>query len=118
MPTLQIFHRPVSQGARVSPAGLCQYRETHQYLGPGCLCPLLQLLSEEPKFTETAIYLTMVGHYKGEYVAECAKGQCGYLGESACLLKYSSFMFNHCPVPLERVYSMRVIPVKAFPLQG
>jgi len=66
----------------MSPAGLRKYCEICQYLGPGCLCPLLELFSEEPVFTEAAIYLTTFGRYEGEYVAECARGHCGYLGQS------------------------------------
>ncbi|KAM6503021.1 hypothetical protein JOM56_002998 [Amanita muscaria] len=57
---------PVSEGARVPPAELRQYREAHQYLGPGCLCPLLEPLSEEPVFREAAIYLTWFGRYEGD----------------------------------------------------
>jgi len=66
----------------MSPAGLHKYCEICQYLGPGCLCPLLEPFSEEPIFTEAAIYLTTFGHYEGEYVAECARSHCGYLGQS------------------------------------
>ena len=73
-------HRPVSGGVCVLPSELRRYRATHQYLGPGCLCPLLEPLSKEPAFTEAAIYLTIIGRDQGEYVAECAKGRCGYLG--------------------------------------
>jgi hypothetical protein len=76
------IHRPVSEGVRVPPAELRQYREAHQYLGPGCLCPLLEPLSEKQGFREAAIYITMLGCYQGEYVAECAKSRCGYLGRS------------------------------------
>ncbi|KAM6490167.1 hypothetical protein JOM56_014361 [Amanita muscaria] len=91
---------PVSEGARVPPAELRQYREAHQYLGPGCLCPLLEPLSEEPVFREAAIYLTWFGRYEGEYIAECAKSQCRYL------------------VPIERMFPLYGVPVKVFPLRG
>jgi hypothetical protein len=37
-------------------------------------------LSEESQFTEAAIYIPIFGCYTGEYVAECAKSRCGYLG--------------------------------------
>ena len=42
----------------------------------------MELLSEELAFTEAAIYITMIGLYQGEYVTECAKSQCRYLGQS------------------------------------
>jgi hypothetical protein len=82
MLTSHYFHRPVKEGVRVPPDGLRQYRNTHQYLGPGCLCPLLEPISENLVFKEAAVYLSASGCYKGEYVAECAKSQCGYLGQS------------------------------------
>jgi len=66
----------------MSPVGLHKYHEICQYHGPGCLCPLLEPFSEEPVFTEAAIYLTTFGHYEGEYIAECARGCCRYLGQS------------------------------------
>lgn len=80
--TLHCFHRPVKERARVPPDELRRYRSTHQYLGPSCLCPLLEPISENPVFREAAIYLSTSGCYKGEYVAECAKNRCGYLGQS------------------------------------
>jgi hypothetical protein len=66
----------------VKPSDLRTYREDHQFLGPGCLCPLMQPVTEEPTFTEAAIYLPVFGRYAGEYVAECAKSRCGYMGQS------------------------------------
>ena len=75
--------RPINDGTRVPPDGLCQYRQTHEYRGPGCLCPLLEPLRKEPAYKEAAIYLTTDGPYKGEYVAECTEHRCGYLGWSS-----------------------------------
>ncbi|KAF8329621.1 hypothetical protein F5887DRAFT_923743 [Amanita rubescens] len=82
-------------GKRVPPDELCLYRQTHQYIGPGCLCPLLEPLTAHK---EAAIYLAVNG-YPGEYVAECADDRCGYL------------------VPLERIYPRRRVPGKAYPLR-
>jgi len=76
----QSMHRPVEGNARVRPDALQSYRKTHQFLGPCCLCPLLTPLSGEPQFTEAAMYVPIFGRYAGEYVAECAKSRCGYLG--------------------------------------
>jgi hypothetical protein len=64
------------------PDQLVHYRETHQFLGPGCLCPLLAPVTKEATFIEAAIYVPMFGYYKGEYVAQCAKNRCGYVGEA------------------------------------
>ena len=66
----------------MAPDALRNYRETHDFLGPCCLCPLLgtQKGIERGRFVEAAIYIPVCGLYAGEYVAECAKSRCGYLG--------------------------------------
>ncbi|KAF8333377.1 hypothetical protein F5887DRAFT_1080196 [Amanita rubescens] len=87
-------------GGRVPPNELRQYRETHEYLGPGCLCPLLEPRRKNTAYKEAAICLSIDGRYKGEYVAECAQGRCGY------------------SVPLERVYLGGKIKGKSYPLRG
>lgn len=76
------LHRPVQGKKRMAPDAFRDHRETHQFLGPCCLCPLLEPRKVEPHFTEAAIYVSAFGRYAGEYVAECAKSQCGYLGRS------------------------------------
>jgi hypothetical protein len=75
-------YRPVQDRRRVAPDAFRKYRETHKFLGPCCLCPLLAPLSEEPSFIEAAIYIPLFGRCAGEYVAACAKSQCGYVGQS------------------------------------
>ena len=77
----QFLHRPVEGNKRVRPDALHDYRKTNQFLGPCCLCPLLMPLSRESHFTEAAMYIPIFGRYAGEYVAECAKSRCGYLGQ-------------------------------------
>jgi len=72
---------------RVAPSALREYREHYQLLGPSCLCPLFQPVSDEPVFMEVAIYIPVFGRYAGEYVAECAQSQCGYLGQSLFMVK-------------------------------
>ena len=37
-------------------------------------------LSEESPFTEAAVYVPLYGRFAGEFVAECATSQCGYVG--------------------------------------
>lgn len=80
-PILLMSYRPKVGERRIHPADLRDYRREHQFLGPGCLCPLLQNLSEEPDFTEAAIYIPVFGRYGGEYVAACANNRCGYVGQ-------------------------------------
>ena len=114
------FHRPVRECARVTPEGLRQYREAHQYLGPGCLCPLFEQISNGLAFTEAAIYITTVEPYKGEYVAGCAKSRCGYLGQSpfsqTSLTVRVLTPFDS--VPLERIYMKIGVWLKDYPPRG
>src|ERR1700722_18953962 len=74
------LHRPINElRERVPPCSLREYRESHRFLGPCCLCPLF-VPSSQGVFTEVAIFITASGPFSGEYVAQCAKGECGYLG--------------------------------------
>ena len=83
------LRRHARDSVRVSPDKWHDYRENHEFLYPSCLCALLQLQGEGKvaRYTEAAIYLRLYGRYKGEWVAECAKGCCGYLGRSLFPLK-------------------------------
>jgi hypothetical protein len=72
---------------RISPDKWRDYRENHEFLNPSCLCELFRPQGEVLCYTEAAIYLPLKGHYKGEWVAECAKSCCGYLGKSLFPLK-------------------------------
>jgi len=67
------LNRPVYEGECVQPDGLRNHRETHQFLGPCCICLLLKPLSIEPCFKEAAIYMLLMGLYKEEYIAECVE---------------------------------------------
>ena len=76
------LRRPARDSVCVSPDKWHDYCENHEFLNPSCLCALLkpQGKGEAPRYTEVAIYLLLNGCYKGEWVAECAKGYCRYLG--------------------------------------
>ena len=74
------LHRPVIGNRLVPPCDLRDHRDLHQFLGPSCLCPLLQPLGEEPVFQEAAIYMPVFGRYAGEHIAECTESRCGYIG--------------------------------------
>ena len=114
------LHRPVRDRARVTPEGLRQYREAHQYLGPGCLCPLFERVGNRPAFTEAAIYITAVEPYKGEYVAGCAKSRCGYMGRSPFSQTplTARVLTPFDPVPLERVYTKIGVRLKDYSPRG
>ncbi|KAF8230851.1 hypothetical protein L208DRAFT_1017653, partial [Tricholoma matsutake] len=81
------WHWPIHARKCVALGALCEHCEHYQFLGPSCLCPLLQQVSENPVFTEADIYIPVFGCYAREYVAECANGQCRYIGHSPSILK-------------------------------
>ncbi|KAF8237940.1 hypothetical protein L208DRAFT_1245178 [Tricholoma matsutake] len=68
------WHWPIYARKRVAPGALHEHCEHYQFLGPSCLCPLLQQVSKDLVFTEAAIYIPVFGRYTGEYVAKCANG--------------------------------------------
>lgn len=73
--------RPVHDGrARVVPSALREYRRSHEFRGPCCLCPLAIPSSEAAVYTEAAIFIATSGPLAGHYVAQCAKDRCEYLG--------------------------------------
>ena len=76
------LRRPARDSVRVSPDKWRDYRENHEFLNPSCLCalPKPQGKGEALRYIEVAIHLPLNGCYKVEWVAECAKGYCGYLG--------------------------------------
>jgi hypothetical protein len=100
------------------PEDLRQYCEVHQYLGPGCLCPLIEQTGNRPIFTEAAIYTAKVEPYKGEYVAGCAKSHCGYLGKSPFSHLAERGLTPFTPVLLERMYTKIGVLLKDYSPQG
>jgi hypothetical protein len=60
------------------PWDLRDLRETNQFVGPNCMC---SILARRGKIVEAAIFMATSGRYAGFYVAQCAKGECGYFGE-------------------------------------
>jgi hypothetical protein len=55
---------------------LVEYRDTHCFEYPCCLCAELA-----GAVTESAIYIAGSGLYRGFWVASCARELCGYFGE-------------------------------------
>ncbi|KAF8227639.1 hypothetical protein L208DRAFT_1295670 [Tricholoma matsutake] len=111
------WHWPIHARKCIALGTLCEHPEHYQFLGPSCLCLLLQQVSEDPVFTEAAIYILVFGCYAGEYVAECANGRCRYIGQSPSILKNAVSVYSG-PVPLQRLYQVVGIPVQMFPPQG
>ena len=77
-PTELTNTRPVLDGQRVPPEALHQHRQTHHFLGPGCLCSS-QSLNED--FSESFMFMVMTGQFKGQWAAACAKRVCKYWGK-------------------------------------
>jgi hypothetical protein len=65
----------------VPPSDLPDYRNSHKLQNPYSLCPLFAASGGTPK--EAAVFIETVGPYCGEYVAKCAKNECGYFSESS-----------------------------------
>lgn len=84
------LYRPMRDSVRVSPDKWRDYRDNHEFLNPSCLCSLFQSQCKVLCYTEAAIYLPVSGRYRGEWVAECVKSFCGYLGKSLFPLKHVS----------------------------
>ena len=78
---IHILSRPTNGEERVTPSALREHRQTHQFLGLCCLCPLFAP-NGQGVYVEAAMYLATSGPFAGEYVAQCATGECGYLGGS------------------------------------
>lgn len=55
------------------------YRAMHRMRNPLCICARdLETCTTIP---EAAVYVAQSGRYQGYWVAGCARGRCGYLGE-------------------------------------
>lgn len=72
-------NRPVTQGMRVTPGDLVEYRRVHDFKNPCCFCASNGVGNF---YVESAIHMAVEGQYAGEYVARCASDSCGYLGKS------------------------------------
>ena len=74
--------RPINdEGERVTPSDLIEYRRSHDFKGPCCLCASLD--ADLASYTESSIFLATCRPSSGKYVAACATGQCRYWGESS-----------------------------------
>lgn len=49
----------------------------------------------KPDFMEAAIYKACQGREAGQYVATCAKDECGYVGESSDGILGSGLVLTH-----------------------
>jgi hypothetical protein len=83
---IPFLHRPVSEEInRITPDGLQDYRKSHKFRGPCCLCPTDSI---DAVYTESAIFMATGGNFSGKYLAACATGRCGYISESISIYNY------------------------------
>jgi len=104
---------------RVPPSDLPKFRDSHKLENPYCLC-LLFAENGGGAPDEVAVLIETEGPYSGEYVAKCAKDECGYLGQfsSPLQLEENSHQVFHLPVLLERIFSRNGVPVKKYARRG
>jgi hypothetical protein len=73
---LRVWFWPVNRAReRVTPADLGDYRKSHKFRAPSCLCASDGI---DAVYTESAIFMAVGGEHSGEYLAVCAMGRCGY----------------------------------------
>ena len=116
--------RPVDDaGERVTPSDLLEYRNSHDFRGPSCMCASLDL--DTAAYTESAIFVATCGPSTGKYVAACATGQCRYWGTSILLRSQPAVYVSNLPlhparrlVCLEQLYSEHGLLVKRYAPRG
>ncbi|KAF9230625.1 hypothetical protein BU15DRAFT_83399 [Melanogaster broomeanus] len=91
---LELWYWPVLEGGtRVAPDNLTGHRQTHEFLGPGCLCSSQSI---DRSFTEALIFMVTTGMHAGQWVAACAARRCKY------------WIF------LEKLYNKQGLPLRAY----
>ncbi|TFK16392.1 hypothetical protein FA15DRAFT_711884 [Coprinopsis marcescibilis] len=95
-------------GTRIPPSELWEYRRTHYFHAPNCLC----VYALGTPCAEARIGMVVVPAHEpgpahplnGEYIAECTEKHCGYF--------INLERFYACPVLLVKKYLKREVPLK------
>ncbi|KAF8835118.1 hypothetical protein BDN67DRAFT_984835 [Paxillus ammoniavirescens] len=96
--TLDLWYWPVLEnGSRVTPESLTGHRQTHKFLGPGCLCSSQSI--NATAFTGALIFMVSTGQHSGQWVAACTTRICKYW-------IFLEKIFNKAGLPLQ-AYSRR-----------
>lgn len=77
------FHRPLNEeGQPIDQSELEEYRSSHAFAYPGCLCPAI---ANSEVQTESVLLVVSIGDDSPgiEHQATCTKGVCGYTGKSS-----------------------------------
>lgn len=80
---------------RVRPEDLREHCVSNNLRRPCCLCPLKDLT--KPALVEASFEIAKSGVLSGEYIAKCAKNNCGYLGAWPRLVRISDHELT--PIP-------------------
>ncbi len=110
-----LYFRPIDGGGeRVKPGVLAAYRDIYNFRAPCCLCAVAN-----GGYSESAIYIALDGQYAGEYVAGCAKAECGY-SSNQTLLFFRPFQCSDSfgTVCIGRIYRAPDLEVKRYLLRG
>lgn len=76
-----MHYRPLDEsGNRLKPADFNEYRKSHYFRGPLCLCSLK--FENQTADVEAPVYVAKSGICLGEYVSSCAQNNCDYFSQS------------------------------------
>lgn len=105
--------RPIIRaGTRVMPDHFAEHRRTHLFMTPCCLCAC----NAGGSYIETAVYQLPHGPNSGDFVAGCASGNCGYIGQYYFgLYLVWNLLLN--VVHLERLYSANGVFIERYPIR-
>ena len=107
--------RPLSDAdERIAPADLPNFRLTHEFRAPCCLCACQDV---EGNYTEAAMFIAEDGPNLGKYMAGCASKHCGYLSE--CLsssIWWTTIFIIFCLVCIDNMYTKINLVGRQFPL--
>lgn len=115
-----VLSRPMDeQGSRVDTEALLDYRTSHKFRGPSCLCASYEYIRVNTPYTESAIYMSTHGPYSGEYLIACAAGRCGYLSRSNVFVSIIlEALIEVLQVFLDRMFGKGGLILGQYPVRG
>ena len=115
-PLTILSERPINdEGKLVAPSDFSEYRLTHDFWAPSCLCALADEGKEQ--YTELAVLLCAIGEFASKYVATCATDHCGYLSSPFWFMCESTYWFC-TSVSVARMYTSTSLGLYKYPLRG
>jgi hypothetical protein len=110
---------PSLAGSRVTPEDLEEYRRSHEFLAPCCLCAF----TDGVEYQETTIGIVALGAASdpqhGTYVAHCSNQRCGYSGQCIRqIAELTNVAHMQRKVCLEAFYTAQGLRVKSYNRRG